>query len=152
MVVELERYESVVQEGAAETTPARAVAVIDLRQDTTTPPTIITPWDIQASYPDWSPTEDRIVFATYDLGKVNETDEASNLYTEGRVADRGTPRHLVGRASRSGSDPEIQAEKDDEEPDRASREHLESWRMGEIAGPGHRWQLRLTAHSGMSAG
>ena len=50
------------------------------------------------------------------------------------------------------SDPEIQAEKDDQEPDRASREHLESWRMGEIAGPGHRWHLRLTAHSGVSAG
>jgi hypothetical protein len=46
-------YESVVQEGAAETTPARAIAVIDLRQDATTPPTIITPWDIQARYPEW---------------------------------------------------------------------------------------------------
>lgn len=52
MVVELERYESVVQEAAAETTAARAIAVIDLRQDTTTPPTIITPWDMQASYSD----------------------------------------------------------------------------------------------------
>jgi Tol biopolymer transport system component len=81
MVVELERYESVVQEGAAETTPERAIGVIDLRQDPATAPTIITSWHMQASYPDWSPIEDRIVFATYDLGNFNETDEASNLFT-----------------------------------------------------------------------
>ena len=81
MVVELERYDSVPPEGTTEIAPARAVAVIDLRQDPTTPPTIITSWDIQASYPDWSPIEDRIVFATYDLGSFNQTDEASNLFT-----------------------------------------------------------------------
>ena len=81
MVVELERYDSVQPEGTTEIAPATAIAVIDLRQDPGTPPTIVTPWGIRASYPDWSPTEDQIVFDTYDLDDDNATDEASNLFT-----------------------------------------------------------------------
>ncbi len=81
MVVELERYDSVPPAGTTEIAPATAIGVIDLRQGPTTPPTIVTPWDIHASYPDWSPTEAQIVFDTYDLGDYNETDEASNLFT-----------------------------------------------------------------------
>ena len=34
-----------------------------------------------ASYPDWHPSDDLIVFTTYDLGEYQATDEPSNLYT-----------------------------------------------------------------------
>jgi Tol biopolymer transport system component len=34
-----------------------------------------------ASYPDWSPTDDRIAFITYDLGAFPETTHTSNLFT-----------------------------------------------------------------------
>jgi Tol biopolymer transport system component len=81
MVIELERYPSVPSEGTTEMAEATAIAVVDLRQGPATQPTIVTPWDIRAAYPDWSPTDDLIVFGTYDLGEFNDTDEASNLFT-----------------------------------------------------------------------
>ena len=81
MVVELERYErdpvSVDDPGAW----ASAIAVVDLLDDPAAAPRIVSRWDVHAAYPDWSPTDDRIVFGTYDLGEFNETDEASNLFT-----------------------------------------------------------------------
>jgi TolB protein len=40
----------------------------------------LTPWSMQASYPDWS-RDDVILFHTYDLGAFQTTTEAANLYT-----------------------------------------------------------------------
>lgn len=44
-------------------------------------PVALTEPDMFATYPDWSPTDDVIVFTTYDLGEFQSTDEASNIYT-----------------------------------------------------------------------
>lgn len=40
----------------------------------------LTPWRLQAAYPDWS-VEDVLVFHTYDLGTWQDTSHAANLYT-----------------------------------------------------------------------
>jgi Tol biopolymer transport system component len=45
------------------------------------PFTRLTDGEMFGMYPDWSPTEDLIVFCTYDLGPFQTTTEASNLYT-----------------------------------------------------------------------
>jgi Tol biopolymer transport system component len=42
---------------------------------------ILTKPGMFATYPDWNPTGDLIVFSTYDLGEFQATDEPSNLYT-----------------------------------------------------------------------
>jgi Tol biopolymer transport system component len=41
----------------------------------------LTPPNMMASYPDWKPHSDLIVFTTYDVGNFQATDEPSNLYT-----------------------------------------------------------------------
>jgi Tol biopolymer transport system component len=41
----------------------------------------LTPPKMWASYPDWNPHGDLIVFTTYDTGMFQATDEPSNLYT-----------------------------------------------------------------------
>jgi TolB protein len=41
----------------------------------------LTPTKMWASYPDWKPRSDLIVFTTYDTGMFQATDEPSNLYT-----------------------------------------------------------------------
>jgi Tol biopolymer transport system component len=43
--------------------------------------TRLTGGEMFGMYPDWSPTQDLIVFCTYDLGPFQTTTEASNLYT-----------------------------------------------------------------------
>lgn len=40
----------------------------------------LTPWTMQAAYPDWS-VDDVIVFHTYDLGAWQDTTHAANLFT-----------------------------------------------------------------------
>jgi Tol biopolymer transport system component len=44
-------------------------------------PTVITAIEEFATYPDWHPTEDLIVFSTYDLSSFQDTDQPSNLFT-----------------------------------------------------------------------
>ncbi len=44
-------------------------------------PRVLTKPDQFATYPDWNPTGDLIVFSTYDLGEFQATDEPSNLFT-----------------------------------------------------------------------
>ncbi len=49
-------------------------------------PRLLTDWAMFATYPDWSPTDDRIVFTTYDLGARDggsfaNTTPPSDLYT-----------------------------------------------------------------------
>jgi hypothetical protein len=57
------------------------IAVVDLRDGPEATPFTIPGTDPFADYPDWSPTDDLIVFTTYDLSFYNQTDEPSNLYT-----------------------------------------------------------------------
>jgi Tol biopolymer transport system component len=44
-------------------------------------PRILTDVSLWASYPDWSPDGQRIVFNTYPIGSFQDTTKAQNLYT-----------------------------------------------------------------------
>lgn len=57
-----------------------AIFVIDATNPAAEPDALTEP-EMFATYPDWSPTDDLIIFSTYDLGEFQSTDEASNLYT-----------------------------------------------------------------------
>ena len=58
-----------------------AIAVIERTGDGWSEPELLTEVGEFADRPDWHPTEDLIVFGTYDYGAFFETDEPSNLYT-----------------------------------------------------------------------
>jgi Tol biopolymer transport system component len=55
-----------------------AIAVVDLRDSAPTPK-VITDWSLWATYPDWHPTEDLIVFSTRPWTALD--DGPSNLFT-----------------------------------------------------------------------
>ncbi|NQX13704.1 PD40 domain-containing protein [Microbacteriaceae bacterium VKM Ac-2855] len=57
-----------------------SIVVTDADPATTVPPTRITDAALFAGYPRWHPTEDRILFASWDLNAF-QGDEASQLYT-----------------------------------------------------------------------
>jgi Tol biopolymer transport system component len=66
-----------------------AIAVVDLTATVPTPRPL-TDWTTFAAYPDWSPTEDLIVFSTYDLGQRDggsfaDPSPPSDLYTQPKV-------------------------------------------------------------------
>ncbi|MBP7889954.1 MAG: PD40 domain-containing protein, partial [Ilumatobacteraceae bacterium] len=75
MVLEVGRYTDLGPEGSLSAT---AVAIVDLRDPTPTP-TVITDGSLWATYPDWHPTEDLIVFSTRPWSALD--DGPSNLYT-----------------------------------------------------------------------
>jgi hypothetical protein len=56
------------------------IVVVDTDPATTDPPVPITDPALSAAYPRWHPTEDRILFASWDL-HANQGDEPSQLYT-----------------------------------------------------------------------
>ena len=56
------------------------ISVIDATTANATPRLLTEPATF-ATYPDWHPTGDLILFTTYDLAAFQGTDEASNLYT-----------------------------------------------------------------------
>ena len=58
-----------------------AIAVADISGPGLATLHFLTDRDMFASYPDWHPSDDRIVFSTYDLSEWQHTDEASNLFT-----------------------------------------------------------------------
>jgi Tol biopolymer transport system component len=62
------------------TATGSAIAVID---DTGqgAEPVVLTDWSMYATYPDWRPGSDEILFSTYDLDEFEATDAPSNLYT-----------------------------------------------------------------------
>jgi Tol biopolymer transport system component len=57
-----------------------AIAVIDVTGEGAKP-VVLTDWSKYATYPDWRPGSDEILFSTYDLEVFQATDEPSNLYT-----------------------------------------------------------------------
>jgi Tol biopolymer transport system component len=62
------------------TATGSAIAVIDVTREGAKP-VVLTDWSMYATYPDWRPGSDEILFSTYDLGEFQATDEPSNLYT-----------------------------------------------------------------------
>jgi Tol biopolymer transport system component len=56
-----------------------AIAVISFIEEGAKP-VVLTDWSMFASYPDWRPGSNEIVFSTYSLGVFQATDEPSNLY------------------------------------------------------------------------
>ena len=62
------------------TATGSAIAVIDVTGEGAKP-IVLTDWSMYATYPDWRPGWDQILFSTYDLGEFQATDEPSNLYT-----------------------------------------------------------------------
>jgi Tol biopolymer transport system component len=81
LVVSIEHYAA----PDSDTIDSSVVAVVDV-DDPEEPPLILTEPSMFASYPDWSPDGERIVFTTYDLGFRDFGNYAdrmppSNLYT-----------------------------------------------------------------------
>jgi dipeptidyl aminopeptidase/acylaminoacyl peptidase len=60
---------------------ATAVVVADIRGTGMATAQMLEGWEMFAAYPDWHPTDDLIVFNTYDLSGFEQTDRPSNLYT-----------------------------------------------------------------------
>lgn len=58
-----------------------------------------------ATYPDWHPPEDLILFTTYDLGEFQGTDEPSNLYTMRSDGSDLIQLTSFGRADRRATQP-----------------------------------------------
>jgi Tol biopolymer transport system component len=69
-----------------------AIAVIERTGDVWSEPTLITEVGEYADHPDWHPSDDLIVFCTYDYGAFFETDDPSNLYT---IRPDGTERAQI---------------------------------------------------------
>ena len=61
------------------TATGSAIAVISVTEDGAKP-AVLTDWSMFASYPDWRPGSNEIVFSTYSLGEFQATDEPSILY------------------------------------------------------------------------
>ncbi len=78
IVFEFTTYPTDTPESGAGT--GSAIAVIDATA-AGAKPRVLTEPSVFASYPDWHPSDDLIVFTTYDLGEYQATDEPSNLYT-----------------------------------------------------------------------
>jgi Tol biopolymer transport system component len=84
MVLQLSHYPDdtpITVEGEQPGMVGSTIVVADLQDARAATLHPITPDDIWASYPDWNPVQDLIVFGTYDLGAFNGTDEPSNLST-----------------------------------------------------------------------
>ena len=78
MVFEMTRYpDTQIETGTA---TGSAIALIDVTREGAKP-VVLTDWSIYATYPDWRPGSDEILFSTYDLEEFQATDEPSNLYT-----------------------------------------------------------------------
>jgi Tol biopolymer transport system component len=75
VVLEVQRYTDLGPRGSLSGT---AIAILDLKDPTPTP-TVITDWALWATYPDWHPTEDLIVFSTRPWSALE--DGPSNLHT-----------------------------------------------------------------------
>jgi Tol biopolymer transport system component len=83
VVVQLDRYLDTGNDTSRVT--GTAIAVVDLTASVPKPRRL-TDWAMFAAYPDWSPTQDLIVFSTYDLGErdggsFEDPSPPSDLYT-----------------------------------------------------------------------
>jgi Tol biopolymer transport system component len=86
------------------TATGSAIAVIDVTGEGAKP-LVLTDWSMYATYPDWRPGSDQIVFSTYDLNEFSATDEPSNLYTIKSDGSGQTALTSFGRAEQRATQP-----------------------------------------------
>ena len=86
------------------TATGSAIAVIDVTGEGAEP-VILTDWSMYATYPDWRPRSDEILFSTYDLGEFQATDEPSNLYTIKSDGSALTALTSFGKAEKRATQP-----------------------------------------------
>jgi Tol biopolymer transport system component len=86
------------------TATGSAIAVIDVTGEAAKP-LVLTDWSMYATYPDWRPGSDQIVFSTYDLNEFSATDEPSNLYTIKSDGSGQTALTSFGRAEQRATQP-----------------------------------------------
>jgi Tol biopolymer transport system component len=102
MVFEMTRYpDTQINSGTA---TGSAIAVIDVTGEGAKP-VVLTGWSMYATYPDWRPGSDEILFSTYDLGEFQATDEPSNLYTIKPDGSGQTALTKFGRAEQRATQP-----------------------------------------------
>ena len=102
IVFEMTRYpDTQINPGTA---TGSAIAVIDVAGERAQP-VVLTDWSMYATYPDWRPGSDEIVFSTYDLGEFPATDEPSNLYTIRPDGSGQTPLTTFGKAEQRATQP-----------------------------------------------
>ena len=86
------------------TATGSAIAVIDVAEEGAQP-VVLTDWSMYATYPDWRPGSDEILFSTYDLGEFQATDEPSNLYTIKPDGSGQTALTTFGKAEQRATQP-----------------------------------------------
>jgi Tol biopolymer transport system component len=86
------------------TATGSAIAVIDVSREGAKP-VVLTDWSMYATYPDWRPGSDEILFSTYDLNEFSATDEPSNLYTIKSDGSGLTALTSFGRAEQRATQP-----------------------------------------------
>ncbi|MFL5671590.1 MAG: TolB family protein [Chloroflexota bacterium] len=102
IVFEMTRYpDTQINAGTAR---GSAIAVIDVTEKGAKP-VVLTDWSMYATYPDWRPRSDEILFSTYDLGEFQATDEPSNLYTIKSDGSGLTALTTFGRAEQRATQP-----------------------------------------------
>ena len=102
IVFEMTRYsDTQITSGTA---TGSAIAVIDATGEGAKP-VVLTDWLMYATYPDWRPGSDVILFSTYDLDEFQATDEPSNLYTIKADGSRQTALTSFGKAEQRATQP-----------------------------------------------
>lgn len=86
------------------TATGSAIAIIVVNDEGATP-VVLTDSAMYATYPDWRPGSDEILFSTYDLGEFQATDEPSNLFTIGPDGSGLTPITTFGKADQRATQP-----------------------------------------------
>jgi Tol biopolymer transport system component len=102
IVFEMTRYpDTQVETGTA---TGSAIGVIDATGDIAQP-IVLTDWSMYATYPDWRPGSDEILFSTHDLEEFQATDEPSNLYTMKRDGSAQAALTTFGTAEQRATQP-----------------------------------------------
>ena len=102
IVFEMTRYpDTQINTGTA---TGSAIAVIDVTGEGAKP-VVLTDWSMYATYPDWRPGSDEILFSTYDLREFPATDEPSNLYTIKPDGSGQTALTTFGKAEQRATQP-----------------------------------------------
>ena len=102
IVFEMTRYpDTQIKLGTA---TGSAIAVIDVTGEGAKP-VVLTDWSMHATYPDWRPGSDAILFSTYDLDEFQATDEPSNLYTIKADGSGQTALTSFGKAEQRATQP-----------------------------------------------
>jgi Tol biopolymer transport system component len=86
------------------TATGSAIAVIDVTGQGAEP-VVLTDWSMYATYPDWRPGSDEILFSTYDLDEFEATDAPSNLYTIKPDGSGQTALTTFGKAEQRATQP-----------------------------------------------